>query len=330
MDFNIKKRQKLYSSFDINDINLKKISILGKGANGVVYKFCKVSNIGKVTKICTAVKSFNLTKDDIKFLKDPFNKKAYNIISDIENPGNYIELTSNILTNELILQNICPNFILHYDYDYDINNKCTKKTSCIISHYNEYIDKVTSYREWISQEHSLNEFYNAYFQILVALYSMKKYFNMHHLDLQNPDNILVKKIKKGGYWTFIINDKKYFLPNLGYIFLLNDFGMAWIPDNFYSWFIKKKYKTEEVYNGFDIQELFNNTFKISKSPPKFKKQIRYIIKQLYEYSFEEIIEEIYYNKYIKAPNDSVKIDEFDLSKKLNTKYLPKELIRLVK
>jgi len=134
------------------------------------------------------------------------------------NKPSLVELISLQLTNQLVLQKICPHYILNYDWDYDKN---------VIRQYNEYATSDNFYN-WAEQNHSDELWLNALFQIMVSVLAIKRYFNMIHTDL-HLKNILIHKVNPGGYWTYIINDRKYYLPNLGYIFLLSDFGYAWIP-----------------------------------------------------------------------------------------------------
>jgi len=159
---------------------------------------------------------------------------------------------------------------------------------------------------------------------------------MTHLDLHS-DNIIVKKVKKGGYWSYIIDGKLYKVPNLGYIFYICDFGHAWIPNNFKSWFISQKYKTKHIHKGFDIYQLFKSTMSFTTSPSKFRKDVRYVIKKLRtNNNFENIIEEIWGDQYVY--NSSSKninkikaksIDIYNLDQRLILTNIPKELQQLV-
>ena len=50
----------------------------------------------------------------------------------------------------------------------------------------------------------------------------------------------IQIVKPGGYWTYILEGKKYYLPNLGFVVLLNDFGFSLIPNKLYlTWYHKK-------------------------------------------------------------------------------------------
>ena len=128
------------------------------------------------------------------------------------------------------MQKICPHFVLNYHWNYE-NNK--------INLYNEYATYGDFYK-WSKQKHSHEIWMNALFQIMIGLYAIKKYFNMNHTDF-HTGNILVHTVTPGGYWVYEIHGKKYYVPNLGFIFLLSDFGFSWIPDKlFIDWHYKDK------------------------------------------------------------------------------------------
>lgn len=166
------------------------------------------------------------------YSKDAFNKPSL------------IELISFQLTNQLVLQKICPHYILNYNWDYTKN---------VIRQYNEYATSDNFYN-WAKQKHSNELWLNALFQIMISVLAIKRYFNMIHTDL-HLKNILVHKVKPGGYWTYIINDRKYYLPNLGYIFLLSDFGYAWIPQKLGVPFHYKNIMEHTTINGRNIYDI---------------------------------------------------------------------------
>lgn len=321
MEFTILKRKEKLDFFKIFNFSLlKKTNVLGEGGQGKVYKMC-VSE-GRSSK-CIAVKKFYLEKKDSKYLETPFNIKSFSY-------ANFIELASSKLINQLILQKICPNYILNYDWSYkERSGICDDIYPYTVFHYNEIIEDSLLYTDWVKQKNTLNEFYNAYFQIIVGIYNLQKYFKMTHLDLHS-DNIIVKKVKKGGCWKYIIGDDVYYLPNLGYVFLINDFGHAFIPKYFKSSFIKYDYKNTKITNVFDIQHLFKSTLDISTSSNTFKNIIKInIIKNIKKdiYSLPEAIYSTWYDKY-KTKTGKI-IDTFDTNIKLNKEDIPKKLRGLV-
>ena len=69
---------------------------------------------------------------------------------------------------------------------------------------------------------------NCLFQIAAGLYSLEKFYDLTHNDL-HFGNILVHEVKPGGFWHYKIDGANYYVPNMGYLFVLWDFGMAHIP-----------------------------------------------------------------------------------------------------
>jgi hypothetical protein len=212
----------------------KKIS---SGIEGIIYKAILGKSNGNVLSDPLIVK-----KIDVKKLKQTKGVKlvmlnarpedVYHIFytTRIFNYPSLIEIVANTLTNQLVLQNVCPHYILNYHWNYDNN---------AINLYNEYATFGDFYK-WAKTDHSHEIWMNALFQISVGLYAIKKYYNMHHTDF-HTGNILVHKVKPGGYWLYTINRKNYYVPNLGYIFLLSDFGFAWIPNKLLvEWHYKDK------------------------------------------------------------------------------------------
>ena len=220
----------------------KKIS---SGIEGVVYK----AILGKRSVIDKGANDQDSTPDpvivkqiDLKKLKITKGVKSvmlnakpedvYHIFytTRIFNYPSLIEIVANTLTNQLVLQNICPHYALNYHWNYDNNT---------INLYNEYATFGDFYK-WAKMDHSHEMWMNALFQISAGLYAIKKHYNMHHTDF-HTGNILVHKVPPGGYWTYTINRKNYYVPNLGYIFLLSDFGFSWIPNKlFVEWHYKDK------------------------------------------------------------------------------------------
>lgn len=306
------------------------------------------------------------TKTVKKLMFNAQPEDVYQLFTKIRifNYPSLIEIVANTLTNQLILQNICPHYVLNYNWIYD-NNKITL--------YNEYATFGDFYK-WSKQKHSHEIWMNALFQITVGLYTIKKYFNMQHTDF-HTGNILVHKVKPGGFWIYEINNTKYYLPNLGFIFLLSDFGFAWIPDKlFVEWHYKDKlsYLTKNGIEFYDILILiesikdiplpksFSNVLKnMFKKPETFLYTKKYYEKELEYYKnkpkkqkhFKTILEkypdikknytglnttlvdkikETFYDLYKNKPDLSENIIEtYSLNKKLKTKNFPNNLKNLV-
>jgi hypothetical protein len=324
MNVSVKKRKELYDFFKKKlkesepFVFLNKKNVLGKGGQGKVYRYC----LSKPSKYCMAVKKMYLDNKESKHLKDIYSDNAYK-------QSVYIELSSMQLVNELILQNVCPNYILNYDFMYkDRDGICDDIYPHTMYYFNEFIDGAEIYTDWVKKNHTIKEWYNAYFQITVAVYALQRHFNMTHLDLHS-DNIIVIKIKEGGHWVYEIDGERYYVPNCGYVFYINDFGHAWIPKEFRSWFIRQRYNKKRINKSFDIMTLFRSTFKFSTSPQGFKKHIKNVIKELSgDKLFTHTISEIW-SDYKEKISKSKLIDKYNLDKNLSVKNLHPKLKKLV-
>lgn len=301
---------------------LVKDKVLGEGFQGKVYRYLKKHKTQDSDDIGIALKKMYLDVDESKFIHKKYTSGA------LEH-GAFIEIASNQLTNELVVQKISHNFMLNYHHEFNYRHGiCNDIYPAVSFYYNEYINDAETYTDWVSRPHSEESWYNAYFQISSGLYALQKYFNMTHLDLHS-DNILVKKVKKGGYWKYIINKKEYIVPNLGYVFYICDFGHAWIPQNFQSWYMAQKYKDKKIHKAFDINQLFESTLEFSESPKHFKKHIKKIIKKLTkDENFEDIIEDVWGERYHKKRSSKC-LDTFNMDFKLKTKNIPRKLRQLV-
>jgi serine/threonine protein kinase len=368
MEFNFTKRKKIYTSI-INYIKKEKKrqddkdSIrssfrigkkLGEGVQGIVYKvYSKTYPI--------VLKRSNISQSEYK-LKDKIYSK------DTLKLPPYIELACLTLVNQLVLQRICPNFTINYHNE--ILNTCNKEPNisyrkhCTIQ-YNEFVNYGT-FEDWAKKNHKQELWYNAIFQILAALYAMHKYYNLFHNDFHGR-NLLVQKVKPGGYWTYIIDGTRYYVPNLGFVFLISDFGFGWIPNVMYpEWYIRKNIKHYSLIDSmgtklttqsrltWDIYKLkkitINPLLKVSKKIPKyFKEQFLGILDILITSNEENItlgdIINILYGSTIVSKKECTdypnycynnkkfaigsRIETYNMDKKLNTKPLPKDLLKLL-
>jgi len=303
--------------------SLHKTKLLGEGVQGKVFQFCTNSN-----KICIAIKKMYLDKKTSKYVKNIHAPRA--LLHE-----EFIELAANQLTNQLVLQKVSPHFPLNYAYEFkNRTGVCDDSYPYKSYYYNEFISNSQTLNEWIKTNRSSTLWYNGFFQITVAIYALHKYFNMYHLDL-HTFNVLVKKIKKGGYWSYTINNKVYKLPNLGYQFYIADLGVAWIPNKIIPWLIsEKRVKKEKIYIGYDVYYIFDAIL-IDKEdlPIKFKTDIQHLIKELKKNTpFDKAIEDTWFKMYntIDTTKFKNKLDNYNLDIKLDKSPLPIKLRGLVK
>jgi hypothetical protein len=215
-----------------------------------------------------------------------------------------IEVISLTLTNQLVFQKICPHFNINYDWNYERST---------IRLYNEYAT-YGDFTKWVKSNHSQQVWLNALFQIMVGILAIRRYFNMVHTDL-HIGNILVHRVKPGGYWTYIIDNKKYYVPNLGWVFLLSDFGFSWIPNKMsvpWHYTDRLKYITKSGQDLYDFITLFKSIHDNKHVPDTIKT----IIKSMFTTSDFIVFKKIYY----KNLYDKFKGDKRYKNKKLIKQY----------
>jgi len=161
--------------------------------------------------------------------------------------NSYRELFALTLMSELIEKKICINYpqLITYKYLTKPCNICNKLLYNKLHKYNNINKNIKKYIELqIISDRSLlifkeyikypllDVFYSKHddvfwdiflFQILYTLY-----INNHKLKLINYDihinNIYYKRVKSGGFNYYNIGKQKYKLPNIGYIFIIIDYG----------------------------------------------------------------------------------------------------------
>lgn len=331
MDFTTEKRIigkkkfiKFKNSNRDNFYKLLKKTYIGKGVEASIYKGEYSLNNSSITIKIVELKK--LQKGKIQLLdytvKKFFDIRNTNLIFK-EHPS-LIELISYKLINQLITQKICPNF--SFNYFSTITENKFKNIGRIIF-YNEYIN-FGNLKDFLNQIKTTNEIlFNILFQIMIGIIAIQKYFNMIHTDLHSM-NILVQIVKPGGYWIYKLNNNKYYLPNLGFVLLLHDFGFSHIPKKLYINWHHKKIRHHKIYDLIDIIKIFLNN-NLSR---EFKKVI--------EVCFVNELSNIYYNKsmidkfhtiffkgkcenvllnnnYSKIPQNSFIIEEYNLDKKFD-------------
>ena len=125
--------------------------------------------------------------------------------------------------------------------------------------YKEYIDYPFS--EIFKKKYDNTFWLVVLFQILYIFYINNKYLDLVNYDI-HLNNIFFNKIQKGGYLYYTINNIKYKIPNIGYIFIVTDYGNS----------LSKQFKLNknELYNynflyniHYDVISFFRN-FKLKK------------------------------------------------------------------
>ncbi len=251
---------------------------LAEGTEGVVYQgtFKNPSPYDISLQVAIKVIDFNesgkYSSLPSKILKATPNQlyKMFLSSKSFNNPT-FIELISATLVNQLVFQNVCPNFTVNYYWDMEQNRIVT---------YNEFVN-YSDFDSWANEHHTTEEWFNALFQIMFGLIALQRFYGMIHADF-HTGNVLVMKVQPGGFWEYVIDGVSYYVPNLGYIFLIHDFGYAWIPKKLVlRWYHNEhlKYITKSGMQFFDISKFLNDATSGTSCPREFVNQIRKFFKK---------------------------------------------------
>ena len=284
--------------------NNKNIIEIGSGASGIVY-LINNEDCGTVV-----VKKYNKTHTN------SFNKETNALFA----------------VKQLIIKNICPHYIFMYGFN--------KKDETILLEYadgdikklyNNFDIKLT------------NDFiYSFFFQILYAIMCQNELCNISHNDIL-PNNILKKSIDKDKIFVYNINNKKFYIPTFGNLFMITDYGSSTIKKNKTNYDFKQFTKNilslfakHLILKGYDTNDKFYKIVskeKIIKNSIDVTNKLRKIIteclyKQLFNYKnffenynmieitlnimqYDNIIDAIenIYVKFTQKPINNVKIVE---------------------
>lgn len=213
--------------------NILLLSRIGtESINGEVIKACYPLTICKreksKSKILITAKKIPMRQEEIDLINARTKKEA--MVTSL-----WGEIMCLELCNILVKHRVCPNlpmFLKYYicdDCEYSNENLEDFNHQKCVYLINEFAN-TGDLKNWLKDSRSKSEWKNMFFQVFVGLYALQKYFNITHHDL-HWGNILVHKVKSGGYYKYIIDSKVYYLPNNGWLFTLWDFGYAYSPDN---------------------------------------------------------------------------------------------------
>ena len=226
-DKKIRTKNNLYYKYD-EPLQMFKLTELSEGVEGKVFKAIFKHTRAFKKKIVIKIMDLNAIRNSKEISKIELKaspEEMHELFASMQafDKSSLIEVLSQSLLNELVLQKICPNYTFNYYWEYNKDK--------ILSTYNEFANS-NDFHSWAKKKRSNKLWFNALFQIMIGLIAIKRNFGMLHTDF-HTQNILVHKVQPGGYWEYTLNNKKYYIPNLGYVFLLHDFGFAWIPNKMY-------------------------------------------------------------------------------------------------
>jgi hypothetical protein len=232
-DYKKQSKNNCFKNYNNDDTNEKlfrigkKIivnKILGEGVYGIVFNGyfrpdIKNKQYGKALKI--AIKISNYTN------------------------RNYREVEVFKKLSSLVIKNKCPHFPISYGVlecnksilsdnnsssSLSIHNKEHKNLEILLE--NEYFINIVELADGVLYDimknintKTINILYNCAIQCLISIVFFNKYLNLCHDDA-HYNNFIYYKIKVGGYYHYNIYGINYYLKNVGYLMMINDFGLV--------------------------------------------------------------------------------------------------------
>lgn len=174
---------------------------------------------------------------------------------------NYVEVMLSKKLSNITLKNKSPHFLLVYKA-FICNNKDMNTKLPLLIRKNNYYITINELADGNLKNFLVNIedpllILNAYQQILISILSFH-YFTggVYHRDCHYK-NFLFHKIEKGGFFHYKIFNKDIYIENLGYIWMIWDFGLAKIEeyqkkDRLLDYFrINDFFRTSKSYSNAD-------------------------------------------------------------------------------
>lgn len=127
---------------------------------------------------------------------------------------------------EIVLEDELPHFPLSYGHllCYNDYNKISNSYNRLIITYNELAngDYKMFYKKFYNNDELI---LNAFTQIFISIMFFEYYLSMFHNDAHHG-NFLFHKIESGGYFHYKLYNLDYYLKNVGYMWMIWDFGLV--------------------------------------------------------------------------------------------------------
>ena len=203
--------------------------ILGEGQKGIVFDGYFKPNIkneqyGKALKIAIKISDYTIRND--------------------REVGVFKKLTSYVLKNR------CPHFPISFGVLQCDKKKIMEEMPSSLSSLsslkvniakhknleilkeNEYLITIVELADGIFRDimdtttaKNISNLYNCSIQCLISIMFFNKYMNLCHDDA-HYNNFIYFKIKPGGYFHYNVYGVDYYLKNVGYLMMINDFGLV--------------------------------------------------------------------------------------------------------
>ncbi|AOC55178.1 serine-threonine protein kinase [Lymphocystis disease virus 3] len=129
------------------------------------------------------------------------------------------EAVVGFMTNDILESGEAPNFT--YVLGLYFCKPCKVRSVC----YNLLTEKAENNLAVITKELNSKDIDSAVAQLLMGLNVLHKKYGVIHKDVK-AENILIKRIRATGCFKYETENRVFYIPNRGYIFMLADFGIS--------------------------------------------------------------------------------------------------------
>jgi hypothetical protein len=241
--FTLKYRLAREKQFSVENLDVSKLKLLGKGGFGEAYKVDDM----------TVLKTLTLMEDRNYAKKEHF--KHLDTLDYNENPWREIHIHK--LVNNLLKKKYTQNAVMFYGYEH--NSKEIK-----LSLYRELYDLsleefLVDINKRLQNNAKNNEdieitIKSVLFQTLHGFMVLQKKLGFYQGD-PGPRNVLIKKVTPGGFWKYVINGDDFYVPNCGYIACIADFGNSIVRDFELADFEKSYYPSSATELEHDTEHI---------------------------------------------------------------------------
>ena len=107
---------------------------------------------------------------------------------------------------------------------------------------------------------------NAFAQIMMSILSFHRFTSLIHKDT-HAGNFLFHKIKKGGYIHYVFNKKNIYIKNVGYLWIIWDYGLAKDMNQLHYFIIDYiKICTDRIQETLKRKEIEESTLRLFNEP----------------------------------------------------------------
>lgn len=178
----------------------------------------------------------------------------------IKDKYNHNEIIIAEKLSDITLKDLNPHFLLvfkHFECNYSRERDNNIPTIIKFDSYYICVNELVSgnLKQFINEHNSnINLIFNAFQQVLITILSFHYYTGGYYHNDCHYKNFLYHKITPGGYFHYKIFNKDVYVKNMGFLFLIWDFGLTQT---------KPVYKEQHIKDYFRIIDFFDS---VNSSP----------------------------------------------------------------